>query len=237
MSRTDAPTAIDPQAYASWRATSLGAVTEALEQDLILDIMGEIRGAHVLDAGCGDGTLVCAMSSLGAEVTGVDPDSAMLATARAHAHKAGIEARFLEGRVERLPFPDAAFDVVTAVRVLCFVPDAGGAVRELARVLRPGGRLVLGELGRWSLWAAIRRLRGWLGSGRWRGSVLQPTCVRSSKRAGISVTAVRGAVFYPPVGIFARVLAPLDPWLGRLTTFGAAFIVLRAVVMIERRRV
>lgn len=168
MSRADAPTAIDPQAYASWRATSLGAVTEALEQDLILDIMGEIRGAHVLDAGCGDGTLVCAMSSLGAEVTGVDPDSAMLATARAHAHKAGIEARFLEGRVERLPFPDAAFDVVTAVRVLCFVPDAGGAVRELARVLRPGGRLVLGELGRWSLWAAIRRLRGWPGSTTWK---------------------------------------------------------------------
>lgn len=61
------------------------AVTEALEHDLILDIMGEIRDAHVLDAGCGDGTLVCAMSSRGAEVTGIDPDPAMLAAARARA--------------------------------------------------------------------------------------------------------------------------------------------------------
>lgn len=112
----------------------------------------------------------------------------------------------------------------------------GGAVRELARVLR---RLVLGELGRWSLWAAIRRLRGWLGSTTWKVARFRTAAdLRAlAEESGLSVTAVRGAVFYPPVGIFARVLAPLDPWLGRLTTFGAAFIVLRAVVMIERRRV
>jgi hypothetical protein len=48
-------------------------------------------------------------------------------------------------------------------------------------------------------------------------------------QAGLSVTRVRGAVYYPPVGVLARMLAPLDPWLGRLSTFGAAFIALRAV--------
>ena len=238
MSRATAPTTIGPKAYESWRATSLGAVTEALEQRLILDLMGNLEGAHILDVGCGDGALVCAAASRGAEATGVDPDPAMLAAARTRADKDGITAAFLEGRIERLPFPDAAFDVVVSITVLCFVPDASAAVREMARVLRPGGRLVLGELGRWSLWAIIRRVRGWLGSATWKAAHFRTgTELRAlAKQAGLSVTAIRGAVFYPPVGLLARALAPLDSWLGRLTTFGAAFIALSAVPVADRAR-
>ncbi len=50
-----------------------------------------------------------------------------------------------------------------------------------------------------------------------------------AEHAGLSVTAMRGAVFYPPVGALARVFAPLDPWLDRIGTFGAAFVALQAV--------
>ncbi|HVA11799.1 MAG TPA: class I SAM-dependent methyltransferase [Stellaceae bacterium] len=238
MSMTTAPTTIGPKIYESWRATPLGAVTEAIEQCLILDLMGDLAGVHVLDVGCGDGALVCAAASRGAEATGVDPDPAMLAAARTRADKDGITAAFLEGRIERLPFPDAAFDVVVSITVLCFVPDASVAMREMARVLRPGGRLVLGELGRWSLWALIRRLRGWLGSATWKAAHFRTgTELRAlAKQTGLSVTAIRGAVFYPPVGILARVLAPLDSSLGRVTTVGAAFIALSAVTVADRAR-
>jgi ubiquinone/menaquinone biosynthesis C-methylase UbiE len=238
MNKRTAPTTIGPKVYESWRATSLGAVTEALEQRLILDLMGNLKGSYILDVGCGDGALVCAAASRGAEATGVDPDPAMLAAARTRADKAGIAAAFLEGRIERLPFADAAFDVVVSITVLCFVPDASAAVREMARVLRPGGRLVLGELGRRSLWALIRRLRGWLGSATWKAAHFRTgTELRALvKQAELTVTAIRGAVFYPPVGILARALAPLDSWLGRLTTVGAAFIALSAVPVADRAR-
>jgi ubiquinone/menaquinone biosynthesis C-methylase UbiE len=237
MSAASSPASIGPRSYASWRASALGAITEAIEQRLILDMMGDIRGARVLDAGCGDGALVCAAASRGAEVTGVDPDPAMLAAARSRAAAAGIRASFLEGRVERLPFPDASFDVVASVTVLCFVPDAAGAVRELARVLRPGGRLVLGELGRSSIWAAIRRVRGRLGSAIWRAAKFRSAKeLRAlAEQAGLSVTTVRGAVYYPPIGVLARVLAPIDPWLGRTTTCGAAFLALNAIAMTGQR--
>lgn len=213
-------------------------MTEKLEQRLILDLMGNLEGTRVLDAGCGDGALVLAAASRGAEATGVDPDLSMLAAARTRADKDGIKAAFLEGRIERLPFPDAAFDVVVSITVLCFVSDASAAVREMARVLRPGGRLVLGELGRWSLWAVIRRLRGWLGSATWKAAHFRTASeLRAvAEQAGLSVSAIRGAVFYPPVGLLAGAVAPLDSWLGRLTTVGAAFIALSAVPVADRVR-
>lgn len=231
MSKADAFTTIGPEAYVSWRATSVGAITEAIEQRLMLDMMGELVDRRVLDAGCGDGMLVCAAAKRDADATGIDPDPVMLAAARSRTAAAGLQATFLEGRVERLPFPDASFDVVVSVTVLCFMTDAAGAVREMARVLRPGGRLVLGELGRWSLWAAIRRVRGWLGAATWQAARFRTAAeLRSlAEQAGLSVTAMRGAVYYPPVGMLSRALAPIDSWLGRLTTFGAAFIAVSAV--------
>ena len=229
---------IGPAAYAAWRATSLGATTEALELRLILDLMGDLAGTRVLDAGCGDGALVAAAAMRGAMATGVDPDPAMLAAARARVERTGLHATFREGRVEQLPFPDACFDIVAAVTVLCFVPDAAAAFREMARLLRPGGRLVLGELGHWSLWAAIRRVRGWLGSATWSAARFHSAGELGAlaRNAGLSVITVRGAVFYPPLGFFARALAPADPLLGRLTTFGAAFIGLCAVPAVDRGR-
>ena len=144
---------------------------------------------------------------------------------------AGVHATFLNGQVERLPFADASFDVVVSVTVLCFVPDVAGAIWEMVRTLKPGGRLVLGELGRWSLWAAIRRVRGWFGSPTWKATRFHTAAdLRAlAEEAGLHVADVRGAVYYPPVDLFARVLAPLDPWLGRQTTVGAAFIALSAL--------
>jgi ubiquinone/menaquinone biosynthesis C-methylase UbiE len=231
MSGSGATVPIGPGAYASWRATSLGSITERIEQRLILELTGELEARRVVDVGCGDGALACALASHGADVTGIDPDPAMLVAAQSRAALAGVRATFLEGRVEQLPFPDASVDVVVSVTVLCFVPDAAGAVREMARVLRPGGRLVLGELGRWSLWAAIRRARGWLGAQTWKiARFRSATELRAlAEAAGLHVATLHGAVYYPPLGLLARMLARLDPWLGRATTVGAAFVALCAM--------
>ncbi|MBS0522712.1 MAG: class I SAM-dependent methyltransferase [Proteobacteria bacterium] len=192
--------------------------------------MGDLRSKRLLDAGCGDGALVVLAAARGAEAIGVDPDPAMLAAARARADRDAVQATFLDGRVERLPLPDASVDIVCSVTVLCFVRDAAAAVREMARVLRPGGLLVLGELGRWNVWAALRRARGWFGSPTWRAARFRSSGeLRAlAGQAGLAVTTVRGAIYYPPIAWAARLLAPVDPRLGRLSTWGAAFIALRA---------
>jgi ubiquinone biosynthesis O-methyltransferase len=219
-----------PADYERWRDGSLGAVTERIELDLVLDLARPLAEKHVLDVGCGDGMLSAAAAARGAHVTGMDTSLEMLEAARRRASSQGVVIQFEHGDVGALPFRDASFDVVLAVTVLCFVGDAAAALREIARVLVPGGRLVLGDLGRWNLWAGRRYLRGLLGSQTWRGVRFRTArelkaLVRS---AGLELGPTRGAVYYPPVGLAARLLGPFDPRPRGLTTFGAAFLAIAA---------
>ncbi len=231
MAEAPRPIQIGPSSYAAWRATTLGALTDTLEERLVTELVGEVDGCRILDAGCGDGTFARTLARSGARVVGVDADPAMVEAACGAAADGGIEATFVEGELERLPFPDASFDVVIAVTVLCFVPEPASAIRELVRVLRPGGPLVLGELGRWSSWAAVRRLRGLLGSATWRAAHFRTAAELRAmlEAAGLTVETVRGAIYYPPIGPVARIVAPIDGMLGRRTTLGAAFIALAAM--------
>jgi ubiquinone/menaquinone biosynthesis C-methylase UbiE len=143
-------------------------LADALEQRLLFELIGDVRRRTVLDVGCGDGELAVALWERGARVGGIDASAAMIAAARRRALRQGADITFAVGTAERLPFAPAAFDRVVAVTVLCFVDDAAPVLGEIGRVLRPGGRLVIGELGQWSTWAAERRLRGWLGHPVWR---------------------------------------------------------------------
>lgn len=217
-----------PDAYQRWRASRLGEITDALEQELILELVGRPAGGRVLDVGCGDGLLAAALARAGAVVTGIDSNINMLVAGRARAQREGLGLGFGQADVRRLPFGDATFDVVIAITVLCFVRDAERAMREMARVLKPGGAIVVGELGRWNLWAAKRRIRGWLGSRVWREARFFGAAElrRLIVNAGLGVMATRAAIFYPPCATAAALLAPCDPWLGRRTTTGAAFLAL-----------
>ena len=207
-----------PDVYATWRRSSLGEITEALEHRLILRLAGKLEGQSVLDVGCGDGTLARIAARHGTIlVVGCDPDPRMIARAAAPAARGEAGVGLAVARAQALPFADGSFDVVTCIAVLAFVPDTAAAIAEMARVLRPGGRLVIGDLGRWSYWAARRRIRGWLGAELWRGARFRGAgaLARMVRRAGLVVGAVNGAIFYPPWTVLARRMAPLDPAAGR----------------------
>jgi len=109
----------------------------------------EVRASHaVLDVGFGGGLTFRALLARAAEgiVAGVDPSADMVAAARrrlANPVAAG-RLRLEVGTVERLPFDDATFDRAVSVNTIYFWPDVAAALREVRRVLRPDGVLVLG---------------------------------------------------------------------------------------------
>ena len=109
-------------------------------------------GESVLDVGCGTGTLavMAARAAPGVAVTGIDPDTGILARARRRAADAGLEIRFDEGTSSNLLYEDESFDVVLCTLMLHHLPDDDKrrTAREFARVLRPGGRLVVADPGR-----------------------------------------------------------------------------------------
>ena len=146
--------------YDAWFATPLGKAMDAAEAQTVFELAAPSPGERVLDAGCGTGLYSRRLLERGAVVSGIDADPGMLAAARLKAPAAAL----VEGDVTALPFPDDSFDLSLAVTLLCFVEDPPRAVAELVRVTRPGGRVVLAELGRHSLWAAWRRVKGWRGS-------------------------------------------------------------------------
>jgi 2-polyprenyl-3-methyl-5-hydroxy-6-metoxy-1,4-benzoquinol methylase len=223
-------TKISPETYARWRTSELGTLTESLEEAAVFALAENLGGKRVLDVGCGDGVYSIRAAQLGANVTGLDISRVMLDAARRRAEAARVFVEWREGRAEALPFQAASFDVVLAVTVLCWVSDASAAVREMTRVPRPGGIVVIGELGRYSLWASARRIRGWFGEKFWREAHFWTPgeLRRLVENVGLEFDVVRAAVYYPPSRSLAKRLAPLDGSLSRMTSAGAAFLCARA---------
>ena len=138
------PTYFDLQAY--WGATKhMGGMRTTRE---LIELCHIRTGAYVLDVGCGVGaTPTYLAKKLDCRVVGIDIAEAMIA--RAHQK---VEREHVEDRVElrtanaqNLPFDDALFDAVIAESVMTFIPDKARAIRECARVTKPGGFVGLNE--------------------------------------------------------------------------------------------
>jgi ubiquinone/menaquinone biosynthesis C-methylase UbiE len=102
-------------------------------------------GCQLLDVACGSGQVALWAARDGVNVTGVDIAPNLVQRAQARAKAEGLNARFMEGDAEALPFEDASFDVITSLLGAMFAPRPELGARELLRVCSPGGTLAMGN--------------------------------------------------------------------------------------------
>jgi arsenite methyltransferase len=115
----------------------------------LAQLAGIERGQRVLDVACGSGaTALLLARELDCDVVGVDLGARAIAQAADAARAAGLAGRasFVLGDAEKLPFPDADFDVALSECSLCTFPDKRRAIAEMARVVRPGGTIAIADV-------------------------------------------------------------------------------------------
>jgi ubiquinone/menaquinone biosynthesis C-methylase UbiE len=131
-------------ARATWAAGDFPAVARLTLWEVgprIVTATGTGSGDVVLDVACGTGNAAIRAAEAGALVTGVDLTPELFEAARREAAEAGVRAEWVQGDAEALPFADESFDVVLSTFGCMFAPRHRIAAAEMARVLRPGGRL------------------------------------------------------------------------------------------------
>ena len=108
-----------------------------------------LKGANVLDVGCGGGLLSEALARAGAIVTAIDLAPALLDVARLHLHESGLSVDYQQITVEELATSKPqSFDVITCMEMLEHVPDPESVIAACSRLLKPGGQLFLSTLNR-----------------------------------------------------------------------------------------
>lgn len=150
----DKPTAEEAASRWDRHAEQLAAVTgefgdinkEVVLTPVLLDMLGEVAGKRILDAGCGEGFLSRLMAGMGARVTGVDLSAKLLEIANERT-PAQSTIDYILADLERLDaLEDASFDLIVSSMALQDLPDYQAALRELFRVLKPGGDCIIAIL-------------------------------------------------------------------------------------------
>ena len=128
-----------------WGTGPYQRITETLTDihDLVIERLDPRPGDRWLDLACGTGAIAERAAEQGAAVTGLDLAPALIETARERARERGLSIEYVVGDCEATPFDDASFDKASSTVGIMFAPDHEASARELARVTRPGGQIVL----------------------------------------------------------------------------------------------
>lgn len=172
-------------------------------------IWARVATGRILEVGVGTGKNF-PYHPAGAEVTGIDLSERMLAQARRRAEKLGYDLQLRQMDAQQLDFPDNTFEAAVATFVFCSVPDAERGLHELARVVRPGGHIVLLEHVRIDRPAVIGKLMDWLDPlvVRVMGAHINRRTVETVQRAGLVVEKVENLA---PQGLVKLIMARPSP--------------------------
>jgi SAM-dependent methyltransferase len=133
---------LDADAVSTWQRPEIAWGVWGIPESQVGALPTDVAGLDVVELGCGTAYFSAWLARRGARPVGVDPTPAQLETARRCQHELGLEFPLLEAPGERVPLPDASFDLALSEYGASLWADPGRWIAEAARLLRPGGRLV-----------------------------------------------------------------------------------------------
>ena len=177
----------------------------------------QLRGAAVLDVGCGGGLLSEALAQAGAKVTAIDLAPNLLKVARLHGLESGIKVDYREMPVEALAEQaPASFDAITCMEMLEHVPEPASIIEACAKLLKPGGRLFLSTLNRTPAAFALAIVGAEYvarvlpkGTHQYRDFIKPSELAKWLREAGLELEDVSG-LMYEPWRNSARVVSRTD---------------------------
>jgi len=216
---------------------------------VMLDWIGDIRGTRVLDIGIASGRFVYAFAQSGADTHGAEISRVILHEVTEQMAELALPVKLTQCDAENLPFAEESFEAINCQQVLLHLPHKEVALREMSRVLKPGGRLVIDLTNRKGLFAVyehlfkfrfLYRLKDVLKRRPRRSIVYTDTRTANEFRdllegAGFEIRKLEGFGFLPAMGWIcplrlSRLLTPrLDRMFGRILPGGASFIMAQAI--------
>lgn len=194
---------IAPAIYDKWYQSARGSWIGQKEFSTLLKLFPLQQGQTLLDVGCGTGYFSRCFQQFGMQVTGLDPDTAMVDFAKSKEN----QVQYLKGDALTLPFADNSFDYCSAITSLCFVSEPEKAITEMLRVSRHG--VMLGLLNRHSLLYLNKKQSASYFDACWdTATEVKQWCSKLKPKVKMMI---KSAVWIPSAGILARTLEPLLP--------------------------
>lgn len=168
-----------------------------------------LKGLAVLDAGCGGGLLAEPLARMGAKVMGLDASREAIEVAKKHAKLSKLAIDYRAGSVEKLAQGKTRFDVITALEIAEHVADLDSFLKALAKLLKPGGLLIMSTLNRTPKSfllgiVAAEYILGWVprGTHQWQKFIRPSELARQLEKRGLETENISGLIFNPLRGEF-----------------------------------
>ena len=214
--------------YDEWYKTPLGSLCDKLEKDAVFSLADVKDGELVLDVSCGTGNYSLELKRRGARVIGLDISSEMLSIAKEKSEREGLKIDFIRADAAMPPFKNNSFDLITSILILEFADKPDKMIEEWKNLFKPGGRIVIGFLNRYSLWALKRRLKAIFKESIWRKARFYSAneMQKLLADAGLKSIKLTEVIYFPPVGnrLFLRALILIERFGKRFLSGIGAFI-------------
>ncbi len=210
--------------YDDWFNTRIGKYVDKTEKHLVFQNLKTLKGL-ALDLGCGTGIYTLELEKRGLKVFGLDLSKNMLQLAK----KKVKSSLLLRGNAYSLPFKNETFDLVLSITLFEFIDQPMKVLKEVYRVLKPEGEVLIGTMNGKSLWFLFKRLKSRFVETAYRYARFYTTSELENlfKNAGFKEIQTRGIIFFPSFFPFTNLAYHLDRSFSRVLKKFGAFVVVK----------